>query len=99
MSVGKTSSGINLNELMKELGNLGIDSILLEGGGTLNFSALNSKIVDEIHIHMAPKIFGGSSKSPVEGCGISSITDAFQLKPISTSWYGNDLVLENEVIY
>ena len=99
VSVPQTSSGIDLNDLMKELGNLGIDSILLEGGGTLNFSALQSRIVDEVHIHMAPKIFGGNCKSPVAGDGISKITDAIQLKPISTSWYGNDLVLENEVVY
>lgn len=99
LKVANTPAGIDLNELMTELGKMNIDSILLEGGGTLNFSALNSKIVDEIHIHMAPKIFGGSSKSPIGGAGISNITDAIQLKPISTTWYGDDLVLENEVMY
>jgi diaminohydroxyphosphoribosylaminopyrimidine deaminase/5-amino-6-(5-phosphoribosylamino)uracil reductase len=99
LKVTRGSSGIDLNDLMKKIGEIGIDSILLEGGGTLNFSALESRIVDEIHIHMAPKIFGGSSKSPVEGTGIPSISDAICLKPISTSWYGEDLVLENEVIY
>ena len=99
LTVPKTPEGIDLNELMKELGGIGIDSILLEGGGTLNFSALKSKIVDEIHVHMAPKIFGGDSKSPVAGKGISNITDAITLKPISTSWLGEDLVVENEVIY
>ena len=63
----KEKTGIDLKSLMLELGKMGIDSVLIEGGGTLNYSALESKIVDEIHIHMAPKIFGGSSKSPVEG--------------------------------
>lgn len=99
LNVSKTPEGIDLNELMKILGAIGIDSILLEGGGTLNFSALQCKIVDEIHVHMAPKIFGGNSKSPVAGTGISSITDAITLKPINTSWFGEDLVVENEVIY
>ena len=99
LSVPQAENGIDLNQLMKELGNMGIDSILLEGGGTINYSALESKIVDEIHIHMAPKIFGGSSKSPVEGLGIQDINDAIKLNPISTNWYGEDLVIENEVIY
>ena len=99
INIPQGSNGIDLNFLMRELGNMGIDSILLEGGGTINYSALESKIVDEIHIHMAPKIFGGNSKSPVEGAGISDINRAIKLNPIDTKWYGNDLVIENEVIY
>ncbi len=99
IKVAKTKQGIDLKALMSELGNRGIDSVLLEGGGTVNYSALENKIVDEIHIHMAPKIFGGSSKSPVEGIGISDINDAIRLKPINTTWAGEDLIIENEVIY
>ncbi|QFJ54386.1 bifunctional diaminohydroxyphosphoribosylaminopyrimidine deaminase/5-amino-6-(5-phosphoribosylamino)uracil reductase RibD [Pseudobutyrivibrio xylanivorans] len=99
LKLPRTENGIDLNSLMVELGNMGIDSILLEGGGTINFSALESKIVDEIHIHMAPKIFGGNSKSPVEGLGISDINDAIKLNPINTTWAGDDLIIENEVIY
>ena len=99
LQVPATDMGIDLNKLMKDLGNMGIDSILLEGGGTMNFSALNSRIVDEIHVHIAPKIFGGSSKSPVEGLGIKSINDAIKLNPISTTWMGEDLIIENEVVY
>lgn len=99
VKIGKTENGIDLNELMVEMGKQGIDSILLEGGGTLNYSALESKIVDEIHIHMAPKIFGGNAKSPVEGLGIENINDAIRLNPIETVWAGEDLIIENEVIY
>ena len=95
----KEKTGIDLKSLMLELGKMGIDSVLIEGGGTLNYSALESKIVDEIHIHMAPKIFGGSSKSPVEGLGIDDITKAIKLNPISTTWAGEDLIIENEVVY
>lgn len=99
IQIPRTKNGIDLNYLMNKLGGMGIDSILLEGGGTLNFSAISSKIVDEIHIHMAPKIFGGNGKSPIEGIGISDINSAFKLKPINCTWYDNDLVIENEVIY
>ncbi len=95
----KTKQGIDLKVLMESLGNMGVDSVLIEGGGTLNYSALESKIVDEVHIHIAPKIFGGDSKSPVEGVGISDITKAIKLNPINTVWAGEDLIIENEVIY
>lgn len=97
--IPKTNNGIDLNFLMNEIGNLGIDSVLLEGGGTINYSALESRIVDEIHVHVAPKIFGGNSKSPVEGIGIEQIDKAIHLNPISTIWAGEDLIIENEVVY
>ena len=97
--IPKTNNGIDLNFLMNEIGNLGIDSVLLEGGGTINYSALESRIVDEIHVHVAPKIFGGNSKSPVEGIGIEQIDKAIHLNPISTTWAGEDLIIENEVVY
>lgn len=97
--IPSSKNGIDLNQLMITLGEMNIDSILLEGGGTLNYSALESKIVDEIHIHMAPKIFGGSCKSPVEGMGIADINQAIKLNPIKTTWVGEDLIIENEVIY
>lgn len=95
----ETKQGIDLKALMSELGNMGVDSVLIEGGGTINYSALESKIVDELHIHMAPKIFGGDGKSPVAGLGIPDINQAIKLNPINTTWAGDDLIIENEVIY
>lgn len=99
IKIPQAAGGIDLNVLMERLGEMGIDSVLLEGGGTLNYSALRSRIVDEIHIHMAPKIFGGRSKTPVEGMGIENINDAIKLNPIETVWAGEDLIIENEVVY
>ena len=62
---------IDLKKLMTDLGNRGIDSILLEGGGTLNDSALRAGIVKEVQAFVAPKLFGGvAGKTPVEGIGV-----------------------------
>ena len=70
---------VNLNDLMIKLGELGIDGILLEGGGTLNYSALNAGIVNEVQVYIAPKIFGGSEAiSPVEGLGVESPDLSFE---------------------
>ena len=44
-----------------------IDSILLEGGGTLNWAALECGIVQQVQAYIAPKLFGGrDAKTPVE---------------------------------
>ncbi|SFD08867.1 bifunctional diaminohydroxyphosphoribosylaminopyrimidine deaminase/5-amino-6-(5-phosphoribosylamino)uracil reductase RibD [Butyrivibrio sp. YAB3001] len=90
---------VDLQELMKSLGAMGIDSILLEGGATLNYSALKEKIVDEIQIFMAPKIFGGHAKTPVEGEGIDIPDNAIQLVTGSITKVGQDILIENEVVY
>jgi diaminohydroxyphosphoribosylaminopyrimidine deaminase/5-amino-6-(5-phosphoribosylamino)uracil reductase len=86
---------VDLRELMAKLGAKGIDSILLEGGATLNFSALKEGIVDKVHVYLSPKIIGGKdAKTVVEGEGISSLKNAFQLKRLNPVMVGEDLLIE-----
>lgn len=93
-----TGNKVDLDYLVRELGNLGIDSILLEGGGELNFSAINSKVVDKIICFIAPKILGGvHAKTPVEGEGIKNLRDAVILKNIKISTIDNDVVIEGYI--
>ena len=86
---------VNLNNLMDRLGEMNIDSILLEGGGTLNFSALKEGIIDKVQIYIAPKIIGGTlAKTPVEGEGIDKLKNAFNIKDLKVSLLGNDIFVE-----
>ena len=89
---------VNLKELMIKLGDLKVDSILLEGGAILNYSALDSEIVDKILVYIAPKIIGGSkAKTPVGGVGITELKDAFRIRDLSTSMVGEDILLEGYI--
>lgn len=89
---------VNLNQLMEELGREQIDSILLEGGGTLNWAALQSGIVQKVQAYIAPKLFGGeTAKTPVEGAGVKSPLDAFHLKNSTVVQLGEDFLIEGEV--
>lgn len=89
---------VDLNALMKRLGESGIDSILLEGGAALNWSALESGIVNKVQAYIAPKLFGGDlAKSPVGGCGIDLPCKAFTLSAPEIIRIGDDLLLESEV--
>ena len=86
---------LDLEWLLTKLGSLNIDSILVEGGGTLNESLLKTKLVNALMVYIAPKIIGGSqSKTPVEGLGVPSPDEAyeFHLKQIET--IGKDILLE-----
>ena len=79
------SGKIDLNKLMSQLGKMHIDSILLEGGGTLAWSMINGGYVDEVRAFIAPKVFGGGDAlTPVSGKGIEDIKLAktFELKEL-----------------
>ena len=94
----KKDGHIDLNNLMRKLGERKIDSILLEGGGTLNWSALRSGIVNKIQAYIAPKLFGGNGKTPVEGLGVDHPNDAFHLSQPTIMLVGEDILLESEGI-
>ncbi len=89
---------VDLSLLMDELYNLEIDSVLLEGGGTLNASALDYKIVDKIVSFIAPKIIGGKDAlTPIEGKGIQFMGEAIELKHINIERFGDDIMIEGYV--
>lgn len=80
---------------MTSLGERKIDSVLLEGGSTLNYSALDEGIVDKVISFIAPKIIGGAqAKTPVGGLGIPLMKDALILSDVSMSRFGDDLMVE-----
>ena len=88
---------VDLDALMDRLGSAGIDSVLLEGGGTLNWAALESGIVQRVQAYVAPKLFGGDAKSPVEGQGVALPDQAVALKNTRILRVGEDILLESEV--
>ena len=91
---------VNLPQLMEQLGQEQIDSILLEGGGTLNWSALESGIVQQVQAYIAPKLFGGrNAKAPIEGAGVLFPDAAFRLKNSRLEQLGEDFLIESEVEY
>lgn len=89
---------LDLNELMIKLGEERIDSILLEGGGSLNWSALQAGMVNKVQAYIAPKLFGGASgKTPVAGMGVPRPEDAVFLDNSTVALLGEDILIESEV--
>lgn len=96
---GEKQGRVDLRELMQKLGKKKIDSILLEGGGTLNQSAFASGIVSHVQAYLAPKIFGGSGKyTPVSGIGVTEPDKAFFLTNRRMKCFGEDILLEYDVV-
>ncbi|WP_068555535.1 bifunctional diaminohydroxyphosphoribosylaminopyrimidine deaminase/5-amino-6-(5-phosphoribosylamino)uracil reductase RibD [Thermotalea metallivorans] len=86
---------VDLPYLMKALGERKIDSVLLEGGSTLNYAALEAGIVDKIVAFIAPKILGGDrAKTPVGGKGKASVADSLLLRDIAICRFQDDIMIE-----
>ncbi len=96
--ISEKNGHIDLNELMQELGTSEIDSILLEGGGELNWSMLSAGLVNKVQAYIAPKIFGGTgAKSAVSGAGVPVPSDAFMLYDTKIQHIGDDIMIESRV--
>jgi diaminohydroxyphosphoribosylaminopyrimidine deaminase/5-amino-6-(5-phosphoribosylamino)uracil reductase len=86
---------IDLRYLMGELGKMGINYLLFEGGGELAASMLKAGLVDRGIIFLAPKIVGGrDAKTPVEGDGIELMADALSTSKPKIRRFGDDIALE-----
>lgn len=90
---------VDLNLLMKKLADEGIETLMLEGGSTLNYSMLKEGLVSEIRLCIAPMIAGGvEAKTLVDGEGVDYMKDAFRLKLKKTYTLGEDLIVEYKVL-
>jgi len=90
---------VSLGILLKKLKKMGIERVLLEGGGTLNWSMLSNGLVDEVSVAITPRILGGAyAVSLVQGRGSALVRDGVKLKLLNTSRFGPDLVVRYKVL-
>lgn len=95
---GEREGRLDLKDLMKKLGEKTIDGILLEGGSTLNYAALQEGVVNRVEAYVAPKFFGGAGfYTPVGGEGVELATEAMGCKLVSVERIGEDVLLTYEL--
>ncbi len=81
-----------LTDAMEELGKLGINRLLVEGGSSLATSLLKENLVDEIIMIQAPKIIGNDGVAAIGDMGFSSLEKITRFKIVSTQLIGEDTV-------
>jgi diaminohydroxyphosphoribosylaminopyrimidine deaminase / 5-amino-6-(5-phosphoribosylamino)uracil reductase len=86
---------VNLTEAMQRLGELGLNTIFLEGGSQLNGSMMDRGLIDRVAGFIAPVLLGGkNSLSPVSGRGVNLVSDALRLRDVGWTVLGTDLMIE-----
>ncbi|MDH3618962.1 MAG: 2,5-diamino-6-(ribosylamino)-4(3H)-pyrimidinone 5'-phosphate reductase [Nitrosopumilus sp.] len=85
---------VNIKSLLKKLEKRKIKTILLEGGGTVNWEFVKNNLVDEFFITITPYILGGkNSISLINGKGFDKIKKSPKLRLNGIKRLENDLVL------
>jgi diaminohydroxyphosphoribosylaminopyrimidine deaminase/5-amino-6-(5-phosphoribosylamino)uracil reductase len=92
----------DLTDVMRHLGKREITSLLIEGGATLNWTALSSGVVDKLFLYYAPKILGEGSVpfTASEGAGAPHIPQhiskhgAIQARHLQLHQFGEDFAVE-----
>ncbi len=84
---------VSMNDLLLKLGEMGIQSILLEGGSRLAGSMLQSGLIDELVFFVAPKVIGNNGFAPFTLMGMTSMDQAVKLVYTKVTHSGVDLVI------
>ncbi len=90
---------VDLKALMNYLHEEGIETLMLEGGSTLNFSMIKSGLIDKISICVAPMVVGGANaKTFFDGDGFDTMDEAVRLELTDSFALGKDLILTYNVL-
>lgn len=88
------------HEILHDLGERGVNSAIIEGGGGLFASAFQERAIDRVKIFVAPKVFGGeAATTPVEGPGVPDVDRAIRFDHLKTRTVGPDIVIEGRAVY
>ena len=84
---------VDLQDLWQKLGELGIQSLLLEGGSHLAGEALTQGLIDECVFFYAPKVIGSDGFSPFAITGITDMASSIQFRDLSMRRVGTDIMV------
>jgi diaminohydroxyphosphoribosylaminopyrimidine deaminase/5-amino-6-(5-phosphoribosylamino)uracil reductase len=81
-----------VSEALQIFGQQQMTNLMLEGGAGLLASFFSADQIDECHVYLGAKLFGGqAAKGPVGGVGIEQVTEALSFRLASIEPLGNDL--------
>jgi diaminohydroxyphosphoribosylaminopyrimidine deaminase / 5-amino-6-(5-phosphoribosylamino)uracil reductase len=92
-----TEAGLDIDTILEFLGTRGMTNVLVEGGARLLGSIHDANLADEVHVFIAPKLFGGTTYPPIAGQGVEQLASGTELEEITTRILGCDVYLNGKV--
>ncbi len=90
--VALSDSELSIEAVLANLGSRRFTNVLIEGGAHLLGSAFDSRLIDECHVYIAPKIIGGvGSLTPVAGAGAALMREVQGLSEVTSQASGSDV--------
>lgn len=89
---------LELLAVLQELGQAGVNSLLVEGGSLVHGAFLRAGLVDEVRLFVAPVFIGSDGVALLGGLGIAGIEKAPRLASMRTRRLGRDLLIEGLVV-
>lgn len=81
----------DVNDVLRILGENGVSSLFIEGGGTVNSAFLENGLIDKVVLYFAPKLVGGKDAPTfLEGTGFALMKDAVELTDGEFTKIGKD---------
>jgi diaminohydroxyphosphoribosylaminopyrimidine deaminase/5-amino-6-(5-phosphoribosylamino)uracil reductase len=85
---------VNLEELLRLLGQRQIVSMMVEGGAAVFGSLFEERLIDKVLAFVAPIVIGGhGAKNPVEGKGVEKLSQATGFTRVKVEMVGSDVLI------
>ena len=86
---------VDLKSSLLKLGELGLMSLLVEGGSQINGSFLDQGLIDKIFLFLSPKLIGDPMAPGIfNGAGVASLKEAISIRDLKVRKIGEDILLE-----
>ena len=90
IAVAAQGGGFDLQQVLRLLGERGINEVQLEAGATLAGAFLSAGLVDELLLYIAPVLLGERARPLFDGLHIDAMTERLQMHPVDSRRIGED---------
>jgi riboflavin-specific deaminase-like protein len=98
LKIERTDEGLDLQELLRRLREIGIETVLVEGGAGIITSLLRARLANALVVFVAPKLLGLGLEA-IGDLSVSTIDQAIQLSAVTVEASGSDIVVRGKPVW
>jgi len=86
---------VDLRAFLSKMGEMGMMSVLVEGGGRVNGAFLDEGLVDKFLLFLSPRLMGDPQSPGIfQGKGFEHLKDSISVKDVKVKRIGEDILVE-----